>query len=217
MSGLRPREAIQQSFPDNTTFVDTVRRAQGISSFSVEPGEDLRFFSVFNDPDSQEFPWAGPELDPGQRVFLRDISQNLALSPEERPGGLSDRQLGDPVTFSDPHVVPDGFNFEVVQDYINYRGDVELKMWGRKPSSADVPLDELTEDDYEIINPVYVDGDDLLNIERVAEPTERALFEPDFEGNTPVAVTVENVSNIPEPIRGKVYVSVVQRDVSEVN
>lgn len=201
----------EPGFPDHTTYVDTVRRAQGVSSFSVEPGEDLRFFSRFFDDDSDEFPWAGDPIDPGERVFLRDISQLLT---EDGDPNQPDRELGDEVSFTDPHIVPDGYNFEVVQDYVNMRGNVEVKMWGQKPSST-TSIDNLTEDDYEIIAPLYASGDGLLDVERVAEPTERSLFQPDFGGEEPIAITIENVSNIPEPIKGKVYIAVVQRDPSE--
>lgn len=204
MSGLRPRAALQQSFPDNTTFVDTVRRAQGVSAFSVEPGEDLRLFAGIFHPRTDEFPWSKDQLGPGERTPLRDISE--VLREDE------DRGQGVEVGFDNPHIVPDGFNFEIVQFWVNFEGTVEVMVWGVKPSVLMAGDDPTTIDDYEPIGPLFANGGSVQNHERVAEPTERALFDPEFVGEQPVAFTVENRSEINQPLRGKVFIAAVQRD-----
>lgn len=196
---VRPSNLIEASFPDNTTFVDTVRRAQGISAFSVEPGEDLRTFAGIFHPDTQQFPWARDRLDQGARVPLRDVSDTLALTPEQ----------GKILSFDNPHIVPDGFNFEIVQFWVNFTVSVEVMVWGQKPS-VDNPTQK---SDYEPIGPLWAGGYEVENHERVAEPTERALFDPTFTGEQAVAVTVENTSNVTEAARGKVFIAAVQRDV----
>lgn len=201
---LRPTNLVDNSFPDNTQFVDTVRRAQGISSFSVEPGEDLRILAGIFHPRTQEFPWARDELSPGERVPLRDISQVLRDDP--------DADQGDEASFDDPLIVPDGFNFEVVQFWVNFRDSVEVNLWGVKPSVLQAGGTPTTIDDYEPIGPLYAPGGTVQNHERVAEPTERALFDPEFVGDQPVAFTVENRSEIDQPLRGKVFIAAVQRD-----
>lgn len=198
---VRPSDLIENSFPDNTTFVDTVRRAQGISSFSVEPGEDLRTFAGIFHPDTQQFPWARDEIGPGERVPLRDVSGVLAGTPEQ--GRILD--------FGNPHIVPDGFNFEIVQFWVNFQVSVEMMVWGSKPF-VDTPTEK---NDYEPIGPLWAGGYEVENHERVAEPTERALFDPTFEGEEAVAVTVENVSNTTDPARGKVFIAAVEREVDQ--
>lgn len=202
---LRPTNLVDNSFPDNTQFVDTVRRAQGISSFSVEPGEDLRILAGIFHPRTQEFPWARDELSPGERVPLRDISQVLRDDP--------DADQGDEASFDDPLIVPDGFNFEVVQFWVNFRDSVEVNLWGAKPSVLEAGETPTTIDDYEPIGPIFHPGGSVQNHERVAEPTERALFDPEFQGEQPVAATVENVTNTTEASRGKVFIAAVQREV----
>lgn len=208
MVGLRPRDQLEQTFPDNTTFVDTVRRSAGISAFSVEPGEDLRILAGIFHPRTEEFPWARDVLEPGERVPLRDISQILRDDP--------DGEQGQPASFEDPLIVPDGFNFEIVQFWVNFEGTIELNTWGAKPSVLQAGGTPSEIDDYEPIGPLFAQGGTVQNHERVAEPTERALFDPDFEGDQPVAFTVENRSTIDQPLRGKVFVAAVQRD-PEVN
>lgn len=197
---VRPTDLIGASFPDNTDFVDTVRRAQGISAFSVEPGEDLRTFAGIFHPDTQQFPWARDRLDQGARVPLRDVSDTLA--------GTGDQ--GKVLSFDNPHVVPDGFNFEIVQFWVNFTVSVEVMVWGQKPGVSN----PTQKSDYEPIGPLWATGYEVENHERVAEPTERALFDPTFTGEQAVAVTVENQSNTTDPARGKVFIAAVQREVN---
>lgn len=200
---IRPRELVDRSRPDNTQYVSQVERANGIDSFTTRDNETLRFLAQFFHPDSDEFPWAGPELAPGERVFLNRTDATA----------LEAGTIGQPITFSNPITVGDGIDLEVVQDYIDVRGDVELVLWGTKPS-ATPPFTE--ESQYEPIAPVFYDGaSGVTNIQRVAEPTKRSLLNPQLQGEQAVAATVENVSGNTEPIRGKIYVSVVVRDTTE--
>lgn len=196
---VRPPDLIERSRPDNTQYVAEVGRTNGVSSFTAREGESLRFFSRFFHPDSTEFPWAGQPLQPGERVPL------YRVSTESVEAGT----VGQPLSFSNPLVVGDGVDFEVVQDYIDMRGNVEVVLWGNKPS-ASPPFN--SEDQFEPIAPVFYDGaSGISNVQRVAEPTKRSLLDPSLEGESAVAATVENVSSNPEPIRGKIYVSSVIR------
>ena len=200
---IRPPELVDRSRPDNTQYVSQVERANGIDSFTARDNETLRFAARFFHPDSQEFPWAGPELSPGERLFLNRVDQTAA----------ENGTVGQPISFANPITVGDGIDLEVVQDYIDVRGDVELVLWGTKPS-ASPPYD--SESQYEPIAPVFYDGaSGVTNVQRVAEPTKRSLLNPQLEGEQAVAATVENVSGNTESIRGKIYVSVVIRDTNQ--
>lgn len=195
--GVSPR-------PDNTVFVDTVRRAQGVSSFSVEPGEDLHYYGGFFMQESEMYPWAADPIQPGETAFARMLSDGV-----ETP-----LDLGDPLTFEDPHIIPPDRNFELVQIWGNFEASVQVKIWGRSP---DVPPENVTEqDDYEVIGPFWLGGGfNIENHERVAEPVERALFDPEFETEEPVAVSIEPATPVDEPFEGKLMMAFVQRDLSE--
>ena len=192
--GVTPR-------PDNTVFVDTVRRSQGVSAFSVEPGEDLHYYGAFFMEESENYPWAADPLEPDGVHNLRMLSSDVD-SPVD---------LGEPLTFENPHIVPGGHNFELVQVWGNVEASCQIKLWGKKPN---IPPEEATErDDYEVIGPFWLKGEfNVENHERVAEPVERALFDPDLVGDEPIAVTVEPNTPVDEPFEGKIMMAFVQRD-----
>lgn len=199
---LRPSGQVP-SRPDHTVFVDEVARANGINSFTTRSGETLRFFSRFFMPESESFPWAGDPLPAGERVFLNRVSE----------ASLQEGTVGQPLTFSNPLVIEDGVDFEIVQDYIDMRGNVELILWGTKPT-ATPPYN--SESQFEPIAPVFYDGaSGAFNVQRVAEPTKRSLLNPELEGTQAVAATVENVSGQPDPLKGKIYVAAVERGAED--
>lgn len=196
---IRPRDLVDRTRPDNTQYVSQVGRSNGVSSFTTQDGESLRFFSKFFHPDSEEFPWAHPPLQPNEEVFLNRSSQASVL----------DGTVGQPMSFSNPLIIEDGVDFEVVQDYVNVRGDIEMVLWGTKPS-ATPPF--TSREQYEPIGPIFYDGQaGVFNVQRVAEPTSRSTFDINLSGQQAVAATLENVSGNPEPIRGKVYIACVIR------
>lgn len=198
---IRPPDLVDRTRPDNTQYVSQVERSNGINSFVTAEGEALRYFAAFFHPDSEEFPWANPPLSPGEEVFLSRSSTE----------SVENGTVGQPLSYSNPLTIPDGVDFEVVQDYIDVRGDVEVVLWGTQPS-ASPPFN--SKDQYEPIAPVFYDGaSGVFNEQRVAEPTERSLLNPSLDGEQAVAATVRNTSENPEPIRGKVYIScVIKRD-----
>lgn len=197
---IRPRDLVDRTRPDNTQYVSQVERSNGISSFTAQEGEELLFFSRFFDERSAEFPWAGQPLDPGERVFLRDTSA----------GAVEDGTVGRPLSFSNPLIIEEGFDFEVVQDYVDARGNLDVTLWGPKPSAVP-PYD--SEQQFEPLAPLYYDGaTGAFSIQRVAEPTERSLLNPSLDGETAIAATAKNVSSNPDPVRGKIYISCVLRD-----
>jgi len=194
---IRPPNLVDRTRPDNTQYVSQVERSNGINSFITGENEELRYFAAFFHPDSAEFPWANAPLSPGEEVFL---SRSSTPSVE-------DGTVGQPVSYSNPLTIPDGVDFELVQDYIDMRGDVEVVLWGSQPS-ASPPFN--SKDQYEPIAPVFYDGaSGPFNVQRVAEPTSRSLLNPQLQGEQAVAATVRNTSQNPEPIRGKVYIAAV--------
>lgn len=196
---VRPPELVDRSRPDNTQYVSEVGRTNGISSFVTADNESLRFFSKFFHPDSEEYPWADGPLEPGERTFLNRVSSE----------SVANGTVGQPLSFSNPLVIGDGTDFEVVQDYIDMRGNAEVILWGNKPS-ATPPFN--SEAQFEPIAPVFYDGaSGISNVQRVAEPTKRSLLDPELTGEQAVAATVENVSGNSDPIRGKIYISSVIR------
>jgi len=196
---IRPRDLVDRTRPDNTQYVSQVERSNGISSFTSQEGETLRYFSRFFHPDSVEFPWANPPLDPGERVFLNRTDQ----------ASIENGTVAQPISFSNPLIIEDGVDFEVVQDYVDCRGDVAVVLWGTKPS-ATPPFN--SESQFEPIAPLFYDGQaGVFNLQRVAEPTARSELSPGLEGQQAIAATVENTSGNPDPIRGKVYISAVIR------
>jgi len=196
---IRPRNLVDRTRPDNTQYVSQVERSNGISSFTSQEGETLRYFSRFFHPDSQEFPWAHPALEKDETVFLHRTDDTA----------IENGTIGQPISFSNPLIIDDGVDFEVVQDYVDVRGDVEVVLYGTKPS-ATPPFN--SESQYEPIAPVFHDGHaGVLSVQRVAEPTSRSLLQPDLSGRQAIAATVENVSGNPDPIRGKVFIAAVIR------
>jgi len=200
---IRPRDLVERTRPDNTQYVSRVEQSNGVSAFTAQEGERLRFFARFFLESSNSFPWAGDPLQPGERTFLNRVG-----TPSSQAG-----TVGEPLTFANPLVVDEGVDFEIVQDYIDMRGNVEVILHGTKPTATPPYNDE---SQFEPIAPVFYDGaSGISNVQRVAEPTKRSLLNPELLGTQAVAATVENVSNQPEPIKGKIYISAVERGVND--
>lgn len=200
--------------PDNRIYVDTVRRAQGVSAFSVEPDEDLLIWALILHPRTEEFPWAGDALAPEE--FDTEFDSDAAGPRPLRKANIGDeadpKNAGDPISFDEPHTVPDGYNWELVQMWGNFSDTVFFTLWGDKPS-VDTPT---SIDDFEPMGPLWLEGRFVVeNHERVAEPTERALTDPTFDGDRYVAATLGHHGSVDEPIYGKLFIAAVQREIDQ--